>query len=177
MKKTVALLTSILVFLFSQLISNVSYAEEWVHGRVNRIFDGDTIMIVDRNSNKYIIRLDQIDAPETKQPYSRQSSNTLLGLIRHKHVAVQIHDVDRYERLIGTVYLNDSNVNLFMVRSGMAWAYTQYVRDTMYFEAERLAKVDGLGIWASEEEQTPPWDYRRLQQEKDNENVPVFRVE
>lgn len=193
MKKTVSFLSFILVVLFLQLISSISYANPfavshnkqtvsqanntpsyWISGRVGRVINGDTIMITDQNNNQHTIRLDQIDAPEAKQPYYRQSTNTLSSLIRYKNINAQIYETDRYNRLIGTVYINDSNVNLFMVRSGMAWAYTQFVRDMYYFEAEQLARQDKIGIWASDNEQIAPWIFR---EQNENNDIPTFRVE
>lgn len=144
---------------------NIALAE-WIRGDVIGISDGDTISVLDSKKRTYKIRLDQIDAPEARMPYGFASKKHLSDLIYKKQVTVELHQKDVYNRFVGTVYLGDSNINLYMVRSGYAWAYDKYVRQLMFLEAEKAAKSEKRGLWGDEKEPTPPWEWRAARKSK-----------
>jgi endonuclease YncB( thermonuclease family) len=74
---------------------------------------------------------------------------------------VAVEDVDIYGRLVGTVFVNDSNINLAMVEQGHAWWYEQYARDAFELElAEQQARAARRGLWASGTA-VEPWEWRR----------------
>ncbi len=101
----------------------------YIHGRVVRVLDGDTIEVMD--SRKAVrIRLVNIDAPEKKQDYGRWSTDMMRSLVAGKTVTVTYFQRDRYGRILGQVYAPDGmNINQFMVRAGAAWVYEQYNTD------------------------------------------------
>lgn len=141
--------------------------KELLVGRVVRIADGDTVTVLDANNAQHRIRLTQIDAPESKQAFSRVSKDALSDLIASKEVIVKIDGIDRYQRVLGEIFVADKNINLHMVRQGFAWAYTQYVTDNSYFEAQEAAKKERLGLWR-DPHPIAPWEYRRQQREQRN---------
>jgi len=127
------------------------------------VVDGDTIKI-----NQQKIRLFGIDAPESKQTCDRQGKTWRCGvdatarlkdLIQRKPVRCEIKDKDRYGRLVGICFVNDTEINAWMVRNGYAVAYRQYGGDR-YDQEEALAKREGQGIWGSRFIQ--PKDFRTL---------------
>ena len=73
---------------------------------------------------------------------------------------------DRYGRILGTVYLGKSNINLLQIEEGYAWYYRYYARDVQpslrraYDRAETQARKARLGVW-QQKDPTPPWDWRR----------------
>lgn len=141
-------------------------------GYVADIIDGDTISFIHKDTNQtHKIRLDQIDAPELRTPFGLESKQMLGKLIYQKNVRIKVLEKDKYGRLIGTVYLGNSNVNLFMVRKGLAWAYIKYVRDFIYITAEEKAKEEHLGIWSSSKTLEKPWLYRERLRKK-NPSIP-----
>lgn len=84
---------------------------------VDRVVDGDTVYTKDGTK----IRLHGIDTPERDQPYGKQATRALDGLIKTKVYVVE-KDTDRYGRLVGVLYTPEGlNVNLAMVCSGHAW--------------------------------------------------------
>ena len=126
-----------------------------------RIIDGDTIHI---KSNK--IRLHGIDAPETKQTCKidnqdwycgKQSTKELKNLINNQKVECNVNDVDRYNRYVAICYVNEININQWMVKNGWAIAYRYYSKD--YIVEEKYANDNKLGIWKSEF--IEPYAYRR----------------
>lgn len=138
---------------------------EFMVGRVVRVADGDTVTLLDANNTQHRIRLSQIDAPESKQAFSRVSKDALSNLIATKQVTVKIDGIDRYKRILGEIFIDDKNVNLYMVRHGFAWAYTEYVTDISYFEAQEAAQKEKQGLWR-DPHAIAPWEYRRQQRQQ-----------
>ena len=144
MKTTLLILLIILVS-----FSNFVFAKT-INGKP-RIIDGDTIHI---KSNK--IRLHGIDAPETKQTCKidneewycgKQSTKELKKLINKQNVECVINDVDVYYRYIAICYIDEININQWMVKNGWAIAYRYYSKD--YINEEEYANSNKLGIWNS----------------------------
>ena len=127
------------------------------NGKVVSIHDGDTITIL-QNKQQIKVRLFGIDAPELKQPYGKKSKQFLANLIAGKVVEVEENGKDRYKRTIGTIFLNDKDVNAQMVENGYAWAYRKFSKK--YTAQESKARKQGLGLW-QEKEPTPPWEWRK----------------
>lgn len=76
-----------------------------------------------------------------------------------KMVRVESKGWDKYHRVLGRVTtMNGLCVNEAMVRAGQAWVYRAYCKDRAYYELERQARADGLGVWKGVP--IPPWDYR-----------------
>lgn len=133
-----------------------------IEGKVIAITDGDTIKVLDKEKKTYKIRFAEIDAPEKDQPYGQKSKQALSDIIFNKNVKVIQSDVDRYGRVVGYVYFNGQNINLEMVKLGMAWVYTYYSKDEKFREAENKARTKKIGIWSLQEDQKiPPWEWRR----------------
>ena len=51
-------------------------AEEGLIGRVIRVADGDTLTVLDAANNQHKIRLQGIDAPESKQAFAKNHLKT-----------------------------------------------------------------------------------------------------
>ena len=133
---------------------------EQIVGRVVRVIDGDTVSVLDKNNTQHRIRLAQIDAPETKQAYSNVAKEALSSLVANREVTVKVDGIDRYQRVLGELFIADQNVNLYLVRNGLAWAYTAYVTDDNYVVAQRLAQKEQRGLWA-DPHAVAPWEFRR----------------
>ena len=153
--KTTILILSIILLFFSNFV-----LAKTINGKP-RIIDGDTIHI---KSNK--IRLHGIDAPETKQTCKindevwfcgKQSTKELKNLINKQEVKCITNDVDIYNRFVAICYVNEININQWMVKSGWAIAYRYYSTD--YIIEEKYARDNKLGIWKSEF--LKPYAYRK----------------
>jgi endonuclease YncB( thermonuclease family) len=143
-------------------------------GKVVRVIDGDTIHVV-RNDHLYKIRLGGIDAPESGQPYGDASKQYLAKLVADKSVKIEILKRDRYDRLIGKVWVQPQDctscaetldTNHAQILAGMAWWYEYYAKDQSpedrgrYQSAEEEARGRGWGLW-QDAHPVPPWDWRR----------------
>ncbi|MEZ5008415.1 MAG: thermonuclease family protein [Chitinophagales bacterium] len=132
-------------------------------GKVVKIKDGDSIVVLDSLNQQIEIRLAYIDAPEYGQDFSKVSKKYLSDLIFDKQVIYKpVQAPDRYGRIIGEVRLADGTiVNQKMVQDGMAWHYVQYSGGRTYEKLEQEARSKYLGIWGFAEP-IAPWEYRKM---------------
>lgn len=134
------------------------WAEEF-EGKVVSVMDGDTIRVL-VGSKQVKVRLFGIDAPERSQAFGKQAEQELKSLIWKKQVRVIVKDTDQYRRTVGLVFLGDLEINLEMIKKGMAWVYTGFNKEKKYLEAEEVARKSELGLW-KDKNPTPPWLFRK----------------
>ena len=146
---------SYLIFFF--LINQNIFAET-IYGKP-KIIDGDTIKI-----NLKKIRLHGIDAPEKNQIckknyfsllFIKYMKNYKCGIFSKENLAKKIENnfikcetekkKDKYNRYLGTCFLNKINLNSWMVKNGYAIAYRKYSKK--YILDEEYARKEKLGIW------------------------------
>lgn len=155
------ILIAVLLIVTPSLATNIA-KEIVIEGKVIAITDGDTIELLNKDKQTFKIRFAEIDSPEKDQPYGQKSKQALSDLIYSEKVQVIQSDIDRYGRVVGYVYFNEQNINLEMVKLGMAWVYTYYSKDEKFREAENEARAKKVGIWSLQEDQImPPWEWRR----------------
>jgi len=122
--------------------------------KVTRIIDGDTIELETGEKLRYI----GIDTPETVDPrrgvecFGKEANEKNKELVLGKEVRLEkdVSDTDRYDRLLRYVYVDNTFINLELVRLGYASA-SSYPPDVMYQEAfreaEREAREAKRGLW------------------------------
>lgn len=148
------------LFLTVLLFFSASLFAEPITGKVISISDGDTITIMDSSKTQHKIRLEHIDTPEKKQAFGTKAKQYLSSMIFGKNVKVEIKEKDRYGRYIGTVFLEKKNINLEMIKAGLAWHYKKYSKDKTFAAAEALARKKKTGLW-NDKKPIPPWEFRR----------------
>ena len=138
--------------------------------KVQYVIDGDTI-IVGNYWNKFKVRLYAIDCPEDGQPWGDSAKFGLIRLIGGRHIRIESHGYDKYERKLATVYVqSDSdnewvNVNAKMVVCGHAWVMRRFYEDLSRDRQNDLnskeywAKSKKVGLWKTENP-IPPWKWR-----------------
>lgn len=67
-----------------------------------------------------MLRLAEIDTPESAQPYGTRAKQALSHLVYGKALLVKVRDIDRYGRTVARVYAGNIHVNAEMVRIGAA---------------------------------------------------------
>ena len=164
---------AIVVFLLA--ISANSLAGQF---NVTRVTDGDTVKVAGNGKNM-TIRLVGIDAPETSkkknqpgQPFSRKSTRYLANLVLNKSVEVKSYGTDRYGRILGVVFISGKNVNIEMIKAGLAEVYRGKPADGLdlepYWKAEAEAKNVGIGMWSLQDKYISPKKWRRMKKGKHN---------
>jgi micrococcal nuclease len=140
--------------------------------KVIRVYDGDTITVM-MGGQKQSIRLVGIDTPEKSrkknepgQPYSQKATKFLAGLVLNQDVSIESYGSDRYGRVLGVVYVGQTNVNLEMVRNGYAEVYrgkpAPGFDSDPYWQSEEQAKSKKLNIWSLGDDYVSPREWRRL---------------
>jgi micrococcal nuclease len=147
----------------------LSFADQF---KCTRVVDGDTIHVVD-NGNQLTIRLVGIDAPETShkkrepgQPFSQKSTKYLVSLVLNKMVEMKSYGQDRYGRTLGAVYVNGMNVNLEMVKAGLAEVYrgspAPGFDNDPYWEAEKEARQANREMWVQGDKYVSPREWMKM---------------
>lgn len=134
------------------------YHPRVVKAKVRKIQDGDTIRLTTGEK----VRFFGIDAPETfpiAQPYGREAKERVKELIKDSNMTVHLlavdgsSNTDKYKRSIRVIFVNkDIDLNLLLLREGLAWAYRRYLIgtefETSYIAAEEEAKRKKRGLWS-----------------------------
>lgn len=129
-------------------------------GKVVGVHDGDTITVYSGTGPQLKVRLLGIDAPELKQAFGNVAKQSLSEMVFGRTVELRGQNKDRYGRTLATVVVEGMDVNLAMVRSGLAWHYKAYSKDSALAGAEQEARTGKRGLW-SDAAPVAPWDFRR----------------
>ncbi len=143
--------------------------------RATRALAGDLLEIT-CNGQKSIIRLAGIDAPEMPsveggpgQPCCERARLHLAELVSSQNVqtvSMEIYGRDRYNRTLAVVFVRDLNVNLEMVKAGLAEVYRGMLSEgfdlTAYRNTEQKARRALLGIWVLRDQYFSPKDWREI---------------
>jgi len=162
-----------LVLFFALILAQPVFAGQ---NKVTRVHDGDTLTVRD-GSKKLTIRLVGIDAPEVSgkkrepgQPFSQQATKHLAGLVLNKVVEIKEFGRDRYGRTLAVVFLEGKNINVEMVKAGLAEVYrgghAPGFDPAPYEEAEKKAKAAKKEMWSQGNKYVSPREWRRMQREK-----------
>ncbi len=151
---------------------------ETLEGQVVEISDGATLTVQDSAKARLKIRLAGIDAPETAQPFGRESRKHLSDLTLGRTVRVEWRRQDDYGRILGKVLLRAADcpncpktgdAGLAQLEAGMAWwrrdtRREQTLEDQGYYEyAEFDARARRIGLW-QDPAPVPPWEWRKRNQ-------------
>ncbi len=145
---TVVRFTSILCLM---LLTPICLAET-MEGKVVRIVDGDTLVLLDSSNVQHRVRLSGIDTPERGQPFGNRAKQNLSRLAGRQEARLEWHKKDRWKRLIGTVWVRspdarcqDQNcpktldVGMAQITQGLAWHFKRYAHEQPEEERERYS--------------------------------------
>lgn len=141
------------------ILSSYLFSLELI-GKVVKVSDGDTVTILTSDKTQHKIRLNDIDAPEKKQAFGNKSKDNLAKYIAGKTVTVQYQKKDKYKRILGTIYYNNTDINLQQVKDGYAWVYKKYSNNQTYYKAEKVARDKRVGLWI-DKNPLEPWEFRK----------------
>ena len=132
-----------------------------LNGKIVKVIDGDTVDILTPEKQKIRVRLLDIDAPESRQAYGNASKKYLASLTAGKSVFIKENKKDIYQRTLGTIYLEQININAKMVENGFAWAYRYkgVVNNNNMLKLESKAKQNKKGLW-KDKRPIAPWEFR-----------------
>lgn len=137
---------------------------------VIQVYDGDSLLV--KGPDLQIkIRMVGIDAPETGgrhkpgQPYSRKSHLYLSRRVKDRSVTLKTYGLDRYNRVLAEVFAGGTNINLEMVKMGLAEVYQGRLPPQLdaapYLAAQERAKTSRTGMWAQGSRYKSPRQWRK----------------
>ena len=98
-------------------------------------------------------------------PQKPHATQTLKQLLSNGSLELRPQTIDKYGRTVAEVYAGGRNVNLELVRMGLAYAYRDYLSGcnaNAYLDAEAQAERYRQGVWRWGNE-VKPWDFRKQQ--------------
>lgn len=136
-----------------------------LEGHVVRVLDGDSLLVRIDGRGVRGVRIAGIDAPEKGQPWADVSRRALLEQLDDRDVRIDVIKTDRFDRLVGRVFVARHDAGLAQLRAGLAWHFARYDADLRpavrrrYAQAERQARLRALGLWR-DADPLPPWEHR-----------------
>jgi micrococcal nuclease len=126
--------------------------------RVTRIIDGDTLGINYHGQQERIRHL-RINTPERKRPGFQEATDAITSLIGGRAVRLEFEEPRRlergfYGRILAYIFVDDTNINVEMVRAGWSRFWTKYGAGKYADEfqrAENEARELKRGMWGSDE--------------------------
>lgn len=135
---------------------------------VTHIVDGDTFDATDGQIT-FRVRIAAMDAPESRQRYGQWATTELKRLIDGQEITIHAigRGLDRYNRVLGQVFVAGEDVSLLMIRGGFATYYRPGCRDfpedqrryqydpRPYVKAEAGARAAHLVLWSDSATKLP----------------------
>jgi endonuclease YncB( thermonuclease family) len=135
---------------------------------------GTHLVVVSPDRGPLQVRLLGVDLPEPPradstgavldgQPFGAQAESYARDLLLEKQVRLDAYGKDRAGRLLAVVWLGEINVNLTLVKEGLAWVVPSLTATNVRAAlevAESQARVGKYGLWGLPEPE-PPWEYRK----------------
>ena len=158
--------------------------------KVERVVSGQTLEILDKTGKIPVlqqVRLAGITAPDLQQnPWGAQAKQYLRQLCEGQKILLEadLKDKDRYGRISGYIWLNQTLINEELVKNGYVLAEissvhrpvtsnfkTQYRQRLNY--AQEYARLMGNGIWNPEKPmRLTPTEFRDQQPQNNNSILP-----
>ena len=150
MKKTLLLLIFLSFFSFSQTTA-----------KVIGIKDGDTVLVLLGNNIQKILRLSEVDCPETGQAFGKNAKQFTSSQIFGKNIEFIETDIDRYGRTIAKIYYDNKYLSAEIIKAGLGWWYYHYSNNKNLKMIEDEASKNKIGLW-SDPNSIPPWEWRKI---------------
>jgi endonuclease YncB( thermonuclease family) len=129
--------------------------------RLHRIIDGDTIMVAKEGDAPATVRILGIKALESKVAkdpaalFGKASITELERQMAGRPVRVMLNSPpkDSRGRFLATLYVNDKDMGLELVREGLVLVYSVYPFPAMsiYLHEQELARAGKKGLWGDPE--------------------------
>jgi endonuclease YncB( thermonuclease family) len=129
--------------------------------RLERVVDGDTLLVKKESGDAVAIRLLGIKAFDSKPEkdelsrFGKAAIGTLERLAANEPLRVLVHTTpkDRHGRTLATLYSGDNDLALTLIKDGVALVYTVYPFPSMpfYLKEQEGSRADRKGLWADVE--------------------------
>lgn len=114
--------------------------------RLISVADGDTLK-VEHFGRETALRLYRIDAPEKDQAFGAEAKQYLFDVVSTAQLTFVDTKQDSYRRDVVKLYANGEDVQLMMLRAGLAWVDPRYSTPWQYTAAFAEAQRKRVGLW------------------------------
>jgi micrococcal nuclease len=130
-------------------------------GKVIKIKDGDTLVVLLSDNTEQTLRLAEVDCPESGQAFGKNAKQFTSNQVFGKTVTFYKVGKDRYGRgVAGVFYDGDKYLSREIVKAGFGWWYFKASKNTELQKLQDEAKEKKLGLW-SDKTALAPWEYRK----------------
>lgn len=130
-------------------------AEPPLQGQVTKVTDGDSLWFTPTGQPHIVVRLVDIDAPETCQNWGAEARQALADMVQGKAAVLQPKGRDLHGRLLGSLSVDEQDVGRRMVEDGHAWSIRTRWDQGPLVKQERMAKALRRGLHATGDAEMP----------------------
>lgn len=127
--------------------------------RLVKVIDGDSVQVVREGQEPVTVRLIGIKSFNAKvekdvvTPFGQAAIETLQRMMTDRSVRVLLNATpkDKNGRYLATLFADDQDIALHMVRQGLVLVYTVYPFPAMqsYLQEQEQARAGRRGLWAN----------------------------
>ena len=127
--------------------------------RLVKVIDGDSVQVVREGQEAVTVRLIGIKSFNAKvekdavTPFGQAAVETLQRMMTDRSVRVLLNATpkDKNGRYLATLFADDQDIALHLVRQGLVLVYTVYPFPAMqgYLQEQEQARAGRRGLWAS----------------------------
>lgn len=135
-------------------------------GKIIKIKDGDTVVVLLAGEIRETLRLADVDCPENSQAFGKNAKQFTSSQIFGKTVTFYRTGKDRYKRTVAKIfYGNEKYLSAEIIKAGFGWWYFKASKNIELQEFQNQAKTNKLGLWADDNAMSP-WDFRKSKRKK-----------
>ncbi len=127
--------------------------------RLIKVIDGDSILAAREGQSPVTIRLVGIKSFDAKvekdivTPFAQAAIENIQRSAANRPVRVMLHSTpkDKHGRYLATLYVDDEDIALRLVRQGLVLVFTVYPFPAMqsYLQEQELARAGRRGLWSN----------------------------
>ncbi|MCE3076596.1 thermonuclease family protein [Chryseobacterium gwangjuense] len=135
-------------------------------GKVIKIKDGDTIVVLLGNNHQETLRLAEVDCPENGQAFGKNAKQFTSSQVFGEKIVFYRVNKDRYRRTIAKIFYDDNKyLSAEIIKSGWGWWYFKASKNTELKSYEISAKNSKIGLW-KDNNAISPWEFRNNKKKK-----------
>jgi micrococcal nuclease len=151
-------------FLILILISSLIFSQ--VKGKVVKVKDGDTVVVLLSDKTQETLRLADVDCPENGQAFGKNAKQFTSSQVFGKTVTFYRIGKDKYRRTIAKIFYDDDKyLSKEIIKAGFGWWYFKASKNLELQKFQDDAKEKKLGLWA-DKNAVSPWDFRESKKKK-----------
>jgi len=127
--------------------------------RLIKVVDGDTVLVAREGQEPVTVRLIGIKSFDAKvekdvvTPFGQAAREALQRVMADRPVRVMLNTTpkDKHGRYLATLYADDQDIALSLIRRGLVLAYTVYPFPSLqiYLQEQERARAGKRGLWSN----------------------------